>query len=330
MGNCLLHLKPGRIYQTMDKNLLISYIEGNATDQQKVIITQWLDTDPEHMREYLALRKLHDITLWQEAPLTGRAHKPRKPAGLLKRLSIEALKIAAVLALAFFAFQYFFTTPQPEEPIVMQTLHVPAGQRAELTLVDGTSVWLNANTTLTFPNRFSAKTREVQLRGEGYFDVLTDKTKPFKVRTADYDVKVWGTEFNVMAWPGQGIFETALLEGSVEVMYSGDDKGVFIEPDQRIFLKNGRTVRGPIKHYNHFLWKEGIISFDNESFPEMVKKLELYFDLDIQVKNDNLMKYHCTGKFRTKDGVEHILKVLQLSNDFSFKIDDKENLITIK
>ncbi len=314
----------------MDKNLLISYIKGNATDQEKVTITRWLDADPDHMREYLVLCKLHDITIWQEVPHNSQEQKPRKRAALLKRLSIEALKIAAVVTLAFFAFQYFFTIPQPDKPIVMQTLHVPAGQRAEITLVDGTSVWLNANTTLTFPNQFTKGVREVQLEGEGYFDVITDKTKPFFVKTEKYDVKVWGTEFNVMAWPGHGIFETALLEGSVEVMYAGDDKGSFIQPDQRIYLENGRIVRGPINHYNHFLWKDGIISFNNESFPEMVKKLELYFDLKIEVKNDKLLKYHCTGKFRTKDGVEHILKVLQLSNDFSFKIDDKSNVITIK
>ena len=103
-----------------------------------------------------------------------------------------------------------------------------------------------------------------------------------------------------------------------------------INPNERIFLENNHLVRAPISHFNHFLWKDGLISFDDESFPEMVSKLELYFDLKIDIKNDKILNNRYTGKFRTKDGVDHILRVLQLSNQFKFKIDEKLNLITIQ
>jgi ferric-dicitrate binding protein FerR (iron transport regulator) len=132
-----------------------------------------------------------------------------------------------------------------------------------------------------------------------------------------------------MAYSGKGIFETSLIEGAVEVLKSGSDKGISIKPDERIYLNDNQLITALITHRNHFLWKEGIISFDNESFPDMVRKLELYFDLSINMKNDHFLEYRCTGKFRTKDGVEHILKVLQLSNNFRFKIDEKLNIITI-
>ena len=133
-----------------------------------------------------------------------------------------------------------------------------------------------------------------------------------------------------MAYSGNAIFETSLLEGSVELLSPGTESGVKILPNERIFLENNRLVRGPISHFNHFLWKDGLISFDDESFPEMARELELYFDLKINLKNDQILNNRYTGKFRTKDGVEHILKVLQLSNQFKFKIDEKLNLITIK
>jgi len=81
---------------------------------------------------------------------------------------------------------------------------------------------------------------------------------------------------------------------------------------------------------NHQLWKEGIISFQDESFTELVNKLQLYFDMKIEVKNDKILNYRCTGKFRTKDGVEHILKVLQLRNKFDYTIDEKTNTIIIE
>ena len=114
-----------------------------------------------------------------------------------------------------------------------------------------------------------------------------------------------------------------------ELLNPGGEKGEMINPNERIFLDNNHLKRGIINNLNHFLWRDGMISFDNESFPEMVRKLELYFDLKIMVKNKSLLSYTCTGKFRTKDGVDHILKVLQLSNQFRFKIDDKLNIITI-
>ncbi len=316
----------------MDHELLKRYISGDASNREKMEVAEWLDAAPENMREFLALRKLYDITLWNQKNEGVKAIRPQKSKTIFLsgRFLTEFAKVAAIFVLAFLAIKYLSPTTPENEPIVLQTIHVPAGQRAELTLVDGTKVWLNAKTTLTFPNRFSADSRNVTLDGEGYFDVTSNKKQPFKVKTAKYDIKVWGTEFNVMAYSGSDIFETSLLEGSVELLKSGAEKGAMIRPNERIYLKDNQLVRATIVHYNHFLWKEGLISFDNESFPEMVSKLELYFDLKIEVKNDKILNYRCTGKFRTKDGVEHILKVLQLSNKFRFTIDDKLNLITIE
>ena len=314
----------------MDKGLLIRYIQGDATDREKEMIVTWLDSDSEHMREYLALRKLFDITNWQDGAEVVTGHKGQKRFLSLNggRLLKSLARVAAIFLVAFLVLRYLMPGVG-SSAIVMQTIHVPAGQRAEITLVDGSHVWLNANTTLTFPSRFTREARSVRLRGEGYFDVKTDKGCPFYVKTDRFDVRVWGTEFNVRAYPDQGIFETALLEGSVEILKPGAGKGVFIQPDERLFLREGKMMRAPITHFNHFLWRKGIISFDNEAFPELVKKLELYFDLTIEVRNKRISNYRCTGKFRTKDGVEHILKVLQLSNDFKFKIDDKKNVIVI-
>lgn len=316
----------------MDKELLLKYIEGDCTGQEKVDITNWLDSDHDNMREYLALRKLYDITIWQTPPVTQFEQKPKGKTFFrsLKPVYTEIIKIAAILVVAIVGSRYLFPGSMAENPVVMQTLNVPAGQRAEITLEDGTKVWLNAKTILTFPNQFTGGTREVRLDGEGFFDVTSNKSKPFIVKTEKYDIKVWGTKFNLMAYSGHEIFETSLLEGSVEVLEPGSNKGLLIRPDERIFLENNRLVVAPIAHIGHFLWKEGIISFDDESFPELVKRLELCFDLKIEVKNDKILIYRCTGKFRTKDGVEHILKVLQLSNKFRYTINDKLNTIIIE
>lgn len=314
----------------MNQESLIRYIVGDATVDEKSSMAEWLDADPENMSEFLAFRKLYDITLWHEENTDALTLGPSKSIFKVKDLVLEALKVAAIFAVAFLGIRYFEPSSPVIVPVAMQTIRVPAGQRAELTLTDGTKVWLNAKTTFVFPNHFSTNSRNVTLDGEGYFDVANNKNLPFIVTTEKYDVKVWGTQFNVMAYSGNPIFETSLLEGSVELLNSGKDKGLLIHPNERIFLKNNRLARAPISNFNHFLWKEGLISFDNESFPEMADKLELYFDLKINLENDQILNNRYTGKFRMKDGVEHILKVLQLSNKFRFKIDEKLNLITIK
>lgn len=314
------------------RELLVKYIKGDCTDEEKVDIATWIDFGPENMKEYLALRKLHDITIWQTFPVSKPALKSKGRASIWLRSAIytEVLKIAAVFIVAILVSRYLFPEAIPNSPVAVQTLHVPAGERAEITLEDGTKVWLNAKTTLIFPNQFSGQTREVQLDGEGFFDVTPNKSKPFVVKTKNYGIKVWGTKFNLMAYSEKKIFETSLLEGTVEVLSSNDEKGIMLRPNERIFVADTHLTVAPIEHMNHFLWREGIISFEDETFPEMVNKLELYFDLKMVVKNSKILKYRCTGKFRTKDGVEHILKVLQLSNKFNYTIDEMQNVITIQ
>ena len=314
----------------MNSELLIKYIHGNCSDQEKVIISNWLDSDSEHMKEFMSLRKLYDITIWQTTFTQEQKRNTKESIRKLNTWYYEALKYAAVLLIAIFISRFIFPLSKQENQVVMQTIDVPAGQRVEVTLVDGTSVWLNAKTKFTFPSYFAGNTRNVTIDGEGYFDVSHNASKPFIVKTNKYDIKVWGTKFNIMDYSEKNIFETSLLEGSVEILHQGKSNGIFIKPNERIFLKNNRLIMTPIPYMNHFLWKEGIISFNNESFTEMVQKLELYFDLKILIKNNKILDYRCTGKFRTKDGVEHILKVLQLSNNFSYTIDDKLNIITIK
>ncbi len=318
----------------MDDQFLMRYISGDVTDEEKIRITEWLDADPEHMRRFLTLRKLYDITVWQEQPSVadpGQRPARRKAGAVVRKLTVELLKVAAIFILVFLAIRYFYpAVPEPEETFAMHTIHVPAGQHAELVLADGTRVWLNTKTTFTFPERFSSRSREVKLDGEGYFDVTKDETKPFIVQTGKYDIKVLGTEFNVTAYSTDKAFETSLLEGSVELFRTGSADRMTLRPNERVYLENEQLIKGPILNYNQFLWKEGLISFNDESFPEMIRKLENYFDVKIIVQNEDILNYRCTGKFRTKDGVRHILKVLQLDNDFRYTFDEIQNTITIE
>lgn len=305
--------------------LLMKYIKGETTPEEREKVVRWLDEDPEHIHQYRSLRKLYDISLW--SPIEENQQE-KKQTRTLKPVWIEFLKVAAVILITFLGTKAFFDWK--EDPVKMQTVIVPAGQRAELLLADGTKVWLNSRSKLKFPDRFQKDARNVELDGEGYFEVTHKEEAPFTVHTSRYDVKVLGTEFNVKAYNSKNQFEASLLKGSVEVSNMNKSQVVRLRPDEQVISDGSQLIRSVILDKNYFRWKEGLLCLDDESIGGLIDKLELYYDVKIIVQQASLMKYHYSGKFRISDGVEHVLKVLQLKHKFTYTKDEEQNLIIIK
>jgi ferric-dicitrate binding protein FerR (iron transport regulator) len=312
----------------MNNETLQRYIDGISSQQEKDIVVRWLDANEENRRDFLILRRINDAVLWSDTEKIDQTF-----AGKEKGLKpvYELLKIAAVFLILLGGYHLLFSRkPQPQElPVVTQTIYVPEGQRAEIKLVDGTTVWLNAKTTLSFPNHFSGTERRVELNGEAYFNVARDESMKFVVQTEHYQVNVLGTEFNVKAYQQNHQFETALMKGSVEISSGQTGEKIRLTPDHRVYTQNGRLVRAALSNHDSFLWKEGIIAFEKESMKDIFDKLQLYYDVRIEVKNNVIPADPYTGKFRTKDGVEHVLNVLQLRHKFKYTKDNDSNTIVI-
>lgn len=308
----------------MDDKLLQLYFEGRTTDERSRSIIEWLDADEANMKYYQHLCRLYEINLWDEQPVTASVSRSKVKS---RRFVLEFLKIAAVFVLGFLLNNRMNI---PDKDIFMQTVQVPAGQNAQVTLADGSKVWLNAGSTLHFPTRFPGKERLVNLEGEGFFEVQANKEKPFIVSTTSYTIKALGTTFNVNAYKKSKDFETSLLTGKVEVADHAGKQTILLSPNNRVVLEGNKLKTLPIQDSEYFLWREGIICF-NEPLSEVLKKLELYFDVKIEVNNKRVLQneQHCIGKFRSRDGLEHILEVLQLTSHFSYKKDDEKNLVTI-
>ncbi|MDH6343879.1 transmembrane sensor [Parabacteroides sp. PFB2-12] len=312
----------------MDPNKIQQYIEGKASQEEREDIARWIDRDEKNHEEFRLLRNLYDATLWNDTEAPA-AKLPTHKRGL--SIVRELLKVAAVFLIAFGLYTWLLPVRKTaeEESLAMKSLYVPEGQRAEITLTDGTHVWLNAQTHLSFPERFTGDTRQVVLDGEAYFDVTPNKEKAFIVHTNQYDVTVLGTEFNVKAYTHTGYFETSLIEGSVEVSSSATKESLLLTPDTRAYTQDGRLEQAHNLNHDLFLWREGIIAFENELVKDLFKQLELYYDIEIEVRNTSILNYLYTGKFRTKDGVEHVLRVLQLRHKFTYEKDSDANKIII-
>lgn len=312
----------------MDNHLLQKYIEGKVSREEKEEVARWLDADEKNMKDFLLLRTIYDATLWSEI---GDIHSIPHVKKRRIKMVYDFLKIAAVFLLLLGGYHLVFYSKQPSQNTLLftQTVYAPEGQRVEITLTDGTKVWLNAKTSLSFPNHFSNDERKVELDGEAYFDVKKDESRTFIVQTKDYQVNVLGTEFNVKAYHQSEQFEAALIRGSIEIYSGKTDEKIQLSPNHRVYTEDGQLKQSNLTNYNHFLWREGIIAFENESVEDILKKLELYFDISIEVKNKMILTDRYIGKFRTKDGVEHIVRVLQRKYGFKYIKDNESNIITI-
>ncbi len=313
----------------MNHELLQKYIAGNATLHEKQLVMQWIKESPEHLREYTTQRRLYDISSWRTP--SKKQKSPIWQAFTSRKIWTEVIKVAAIVTLVFLASNYFISTADSVPAINnLQSIYVPSGQRVELYLADSTKVWINSRTTLTFPQTFDKEKRIVKLDGEAFFDVAHNPNSPFIVETSRYNIKVLGTEFNVMAYAKEEIWETALLKGSIEVYNPiAPQKAVELEPNNILCMEDGRLMKKNISRYDYYLWREGLICFNDLSIEDIFNKIQMYYDIKVVVNNRSILKNRYTGKFRTSDGVEQVIKVLRLNNNFSYTKDNETNTITI-
>ena len=214
---------------------------------------------------------------------------------------------------------------------VFNEIYVPHGRTFSLTLSDGTKVWLNAGTSLRFPQHLNtaAKNRIVYLSGEAFFDVTKDENRPFIVNAENIDIKVLGTQFNVSAYKSDEEIATTLVEGSVNVYEkSNPDTKMNLTPNyQAAFAKEHGTFS---KHYVdtrvYTGWMQNLLIIDNLRFDQILKKLERLHNVTFINKNTDLRNEVFMGEFKN-ESIEHILSTIASSTPFEYTIEN--NVITI-
>lgn len=304
----------------MNREQLHRFFEGKTSMDEEKRIRQWLDQSKENERIFLEERVAYDALLLNSDGL------------ITKRKSLKAsipwvISIAASVAVLFIVVNLYISD-QGKSQKQYNTVIVPPGQSINLILADNSNVWLNANTTLRYPSQFSGKNRIVYLDGEAYFDVSTNKKKPFIVKTERGDVRATGTSFNVEAYTKYNSFETSLFTGSVDI-YKNEVKLVTLKPNEKSTLENEQLLVSHITDTDKYLWRKGLIAFNNKKLEEILLSLEKYFDVDIQIDTRNLPQKTYTGKFRQSDGVDYALRVLQKSINFTYERDEDSGRIYI-
>ena len=268
----------------------------------------------------------------------------------------------AVSVFSVFAFLLFIryysentinTTAIPVgDKVALSEVSTKSGTRTKIQLPDGTSVWLNGSSKLIYDNNnFGEKFREVTLIGEGYFDVVKNKDKPFIIHANKINIKVTGTAFNVKAYPGEKNTETSLIRGSIEVTVKDMKGKIMMKPNDKLIISNeeipdekGETITkqavGPIVGNSYMsmghltlakdestveetAWVQNKLVFDNETFEEVATKMERWYGVSIHFADDKLKSQRFTGTFE-KETVTEALRALQISTPiFKYEINNQ-------
>lgn len=308
----------------IEKEILYRFFNGTATVEEGEQVKAYLEKSKDNWKEYLSERRLYDTIILKSSTVVGEKQKRMKL--YFRKIAIECMKVAAILAIAFFATFYWFSHSDDEG--ALSTVCTLQGQMANITLPDGTRVWLNSKTKLSYPQTFGQDKRKVQVDGEAYFEVAHHAEKPFVVQTTQAQVEVLGTKFYVESYSDTNEFEAALIEGSVRV--SGGRSELVLSPLHKAVLKNGGFVVEKIVDLDTYRWREGLICFKSKPFTELLKEFEKYYGVSIVVDEKKVHNPILTAKFRVSDGVEYALRVLQRDVKFTFTRNDDENRIIIK
>lgn len=210
-------------------------------------------------------------------------------------------------------------------------LIVPYGKRSTLILADGSKVWLNSGSVLTFPAQFTGNKREVHLTsGEMYIEVAPDRQKPFHVRTSDFNVKVYGTKFNVSAY-ADSPKSVVLVEGRVSLQ-TANEKETFLSPSERAVYSDNGTIHTQKVAVNQFIsWKNGYLEFDKTPMTEVLKLIGRYYNLSFDFDNDvDLLKRTCSGKIYLSENLDNVMTTVGLLSATTYIRKENQIFITHK
>lgn len=201
-------------------------------------------------------------------------------------------------------------TYNTSDEAVMNIMQTPRGGQYQLTLVDGTRVWLNAASSITYPTAFTGKTREVNITGEAYFEVAANKSKRFIVTIGTDKVAVLGTAFNINGYAGKNLIKTSLVEGALEV-----NEGIFLRPGQA--FQDGSVIQTDI--FQDIAWKNGNFDFRDRTLAEIMPLLERWYDFSTEFE-EGTKTIEFWGETQMSKSLHQILKALETAGNVHFEI----------
>lgn len=331
----------------MDIDRIIGlYLRGQATEKQLETLRHWMSASEKNagivrnMEKVWALKSQKRIFI-NEREVSDRVWmrlEKEKQKGQLWKLPIF-YKIAASFALmaAFaFLFLYFANDYHQSVPVAAEKTIIksnPAGTKSTIRLPDGSTVILNAESSISYSFSQKDTVRALHLTGEAYFKVQRDPYRPFIVISGNTNTRALGTEFSIKAYPDEETIDIALTEGEilVKVKSTSLHREFHLGPGEGVFYdKRANSARkGIFDPMKSIVWKDGTLYFDREGFDEVIKALSRWYGVEFTVRNYNGEQWHYSGEF-SNEYLDVVLQSMAYAKHFDFEITDGKVIIDFK
>lgn len=314
----------------MDEQLLIRFLTHTCTPEDLRTIDQWIAADKSHatwLFETERIWSLKDELRFSDKKEIGKAYErfilsqgENKNAGRHFYLSSVWKSVAAILIIGLLSLNlYQLVRPKT---ISENTIEVPKGQRVNLTLSDGTKVWLNSESKLVYPSSFSSGKRNLKLEGEAFFEVMRDEDVPFVVQSPLLVVKVLGTKFNLRAYHDEKSI-VALVEGKVEVQTNNQENRLVLNPNERASYSkdSGLVLEKDINVDQVKSWIKGEGVFIQQRLDDIVHNLERKYNVKIVIEDPSLRAEIFTCRFTETATIEQVLLLLKKTRELDFSVE---------
>lgn len=356
------------------KELIAEYLAGSLSDEEENVLFFSIRNNPEYRRLFAEVQQVWQIAAlaqhsdpgilesqWNKLKdrIQATTHNISTPIHLLtgsrRTIRIFLAGAAAATVLLISPLFIFLSRHKPNElkdqPFNF-TVNVPNGTRSEITLTDGTRVWINAGSILKYAPNYNLKSREVELCGEAFFQVVTNKNKPFIVKTSGISITAFGTSFNVKAYPEEHTITATLVEGKIKVEGTNRDKKRFayvLKPNQNVVIEKDplptqkevtagsekdnaaskqkiiypiyKSIRlnEQINTLPYISWKDKRWIIEKESLNDLIVSLERRYNVKISFDSQELRNFTFTGIIQNET-FEQVLKILQLTAPIKYDL----------
>ncbi|RFS18697.1 DUF4974 domain-containing protein [Chitinophaga silvatica] len=312
-----------------DLELISRYLGKTATDAEVEQVLAWEAADPANAQLLDEWKKLWqeaaESAMYEQIDLEAEWAKMQRQMMLTPKNNLTIRhntgwwKWAAAAAVLLIAGTTWYTLISHNKVVPVagyNQVTLSKGQRMQLVLTDGTKVWLNGNTVLRYPSAFGTDRREVEITGGAYFEVAENAAAPFIVKTPDYAVRVLGTEFRVLAYPGNPVSVTTLVKGAVQIEgYDSAGKVQVLKAgNEAVFDRENKTMSVQSSDLTRSMQMKGeALSFKGITMGELAQKLEAIYGIKIKLGDDSLRNLKFTGKFYDDETVWKALDVIRLT-----------------
>jgi ferric-dicitrate binding protein FerR (iron transport regulator) len=327
----------------MEEKMLTDFLLGRLDREKESEVLNWIEESEENRIEFNTTKNILAFAHLAHEGRTGSdllRRKARRITGaesgrLIKTVLRYAATVVVTAGVITSLFIYRTASFREQFASTYQSVTAPPGQTTEVLLADGTRVLLNSGTSITYPALFVSGEREINLSGEAFFEVASDRDNPFIVKAGKIKVKATGTSFNVDAYSDGNEINVTLVEGSVTVKCTDDDYITTLSPGEnvRADLTNGDYFKSTVDTYFYTSWQQGIITFSNRPLGEIAKDLERWYNVEINFARESTRTIRYSGAILKNKPIDQVLEILKLTSHFNYAIeidDDKKSIITIK